>query len=222
MAWFHRLLNVFRSNRLSAEIEREVEFHIADCAETLRTKGLSTEEALYEARRRFGNRGLQQERVREIDIATRLDALLRDLRYAWRSLRRTALVSLFVVITFSLGIGANAAIFSVVNAVLIRPLPYREPDRVVRIYETLKNQPASRDALGGPTFADGRQQARTIESFISFQAAGRDLQPVAGGDLERVAAVNTSANLFSVLGAAPLLGRGYAPSEDGVPVVVLS
>ena len=103
---------------------------------------------MLEARRRFGNRGLQQERVREIDIATRLDALARDLKYAWRSLRRTTLVSVFVVITFALGIGANAAIFSVVNAVLIRPLPYREPDRVGRIYESLKDQPASRDAIG--------------------------------------------------------------------------
>src|SRR5262245_7078859 len=222
MAWFHRLLNVFRSNRLSAEIEREVEFHIADCAETLRTKGLSTEEALYEARRRFGNRGLQQERVREIDIATRLDALARDLKYAWRSLQRTALVSVFVVITFALGIGANAAIFSVVNAVLIRPLPYREPERVVRIYESLKDQPTSRDAIGGPTFNDWREQATTIESFVSYQLAGRDLQTVKGGDIERVAAVNTSANLFTVLGHATLLGRGFATSEDGAPVVVLS
>src|SRR5262249_3784122 len=86
----------------------------------------------------------------------------------------------------------------------------------------VKNQPASRDALGGPTLVDWRQQARTIESFISYQAVGRDLQPVAGGDLERVAAVNTSANLFTVLGAAPLFGRGFTPDEDGAPVVVLS
>src|SRR5689334_13574133 len=129
MAWYHRVLNVIRSNRLSAEIEREVEFHIAERAEELRAQGLSPEAALYEARRRFGNRGLQQERVREIDIATRLDAIARDLKYAWRSLRRTALVSVFVVISFALGIGATAAIFSVVNAVLIRALPYRDPER---------------------------------------------------------------------------------------------
>src|SRR5262249_47709804 len=117
MAWHHRVLNLFRSKQLSAEIAREIEFHIGECAEELRARGLSAEAALDEARRRFGNRSIQQENVREVDIATRLDALLRDLKYAWRSLRRTALVSLFVVITFSLGIGANAAIFSVVNAV---------------------------------------------------------------------------------------------------------
>jgi len=222
MAWYHRLLNLVRSNRLSAEIERELEFHIAERAEELRAQGLSAEEALYEARRRFGNRGLQQERVREIDIATRVDALARDLKYAWRSLRRTALVSVFVVVTFALGIGTNAAIFSVVNAVLIRPLPYREPDRIVRIYESLKDKPTSRDAVGGPTFNDWREQATTIESFISYQLAGRDLQTQKGGEMERVAAVNTSPNLFTALGHAALLGRGFTPSEDGEPVVVLS
>src|SRR6185436_18812252 len=115
-----------------------------------------------------------------------------------------------------------AAMFSVVNAVLIRPLPYRDPDQVVRIYESQKDEPQSRDAIGGPTFTDWREQARTIDGFISYQLAGRDLQTVSGGDMERVAAVNTSANLFAVLGHAPLLGRGFTPGEDGEPVVVLS
>jgi putative ABC transport system permease protein len=222
MAWYHRLLNLVRSNQLSTEIEREIEFHIAERADELRAQGLSAEEALYQARRRFGNRGLQQERVREIDIATRLDAFARDVKYAWRSLRRTTVVSVFVVVTFALGIGATAAIFSVVNAVLIRPLPYRDPDRVVRLYESLKDQPTSRDAVGGPTFTDWREQATTLEGFISYQLAGRDLQVVKGGDMERVSAVNTSANLFTVLGHATLLGRGFSASEDGEPVVVLS
>ena len=163
MAWYHRLLNLVRSDRLSDEIERELEFHIAERTDELRAGGLPADEALYEARRRFGNRGLQQERMREVDIARWLDGLARDLKYAWRSLRRTALVSTFVVITFSLGIGANAAIFSVVSSVLLRPLPYAQPARLVTIGE--RQSDGSAGNVGYATFVDWRERSRSFEEM---------------------------------------------------------
>jgi predicted permease len=151
------------------------------------------------------------------------DLLARDVPYAARTLRRTATVSLLAVVTLALGIGANAAIFSVVNAVLLRPLPYREPDRLVRVFETKKDDPTWTGSVAVPNLNDWREQSRTIEGFVAYEFSGRNLQR--GADVQRVSAVTVSANAFAILGHPPLLGRGFAPGEDAEgrnQVVVLS
>src|SRR5690606_6693761 len=120
-----------RPGRVEREIERELSFHIAERAEELRAAGLGEAEAELRARARFGNPTLQAERLRDLHVVGWLDTLVRDVRYAVRSLLRRPGFAVTVVLTLALAIGANAAVFSVLDAVLLRPLPYPEAERLV-------------------------------------------------------------------------------------------
>ena len=147
--------------------------------------------------------------------------LLTDLRYTARMLRKSPLFTLAVVLTVALGIGANTAIFSVVNAVMLRPLPYQQPDRLVWIAE--KN-----DKLNLPTFAASllnylawKEQSRTVESFAAFGFATFNLTD--SGDPEQLTGGTVTPSLFPLLGIKPVLGRSFADGEDrpGSPRVVM-
>ncbi|HEX5004874.1 MAG TPA: ABC transporter permease, partial [Gemmatimonadales bacterium] len=149
---------------------------------------------------------------------------LGDLRQAARSLRRSPGFALVVVLCLGLGIGANAAIFSVVNAVLLRPLPYRAPDRLVNAYETFYW--AGGDGYGSvsyPNYRDWVAQSRTMESFAASLRAGVVLQ--GPESTERLAANLVTAHYFATLGVTPILGRDVDPGEaqaGGQPVVLLN
>jgi putative ABC transport system permease protein len=133
MSLLRRLWNTFRPARLQRDINRELVFHIAERADELRAEGLSDQEAMRRARIQFGNVTLQAERMRDVDIAGSVDAFLRNLRYACRTLLRTPGFTVTVVLTLALGIGANTAVFSAVNAVLLQPLPFPDGDRLMRL-----------------------------------------------------------------------------------------
>ena len=143
-----------------------------------------------------------------------LGAFALDLRFAWRMLTKNPGFTGIAVLTFALGIGANTAIFSVVNGVLLKPLPYSEPDRLVRLYEK-----ATGDAMGSDrvevapaNYLDWRAQAH---SFAGMAAWGYGMAPLArAGETEQVASAFVSANFFSVLGVQPLHGRVFTIEED--------
>jgi putative ABC transport system permease protein len=148
-----------------------------------------------------------------------IDDLGRDVRFGLRSLRRSPAFAVVAILCLALGIGANAAIFSVLNAVLLRPLPYTDPDRVVRIWESMGDKGTG--SVSVPNFRDWTQQATGFEQLAAWRRTSANLQGT--GESERVEAVQATPNLFSVLGARPRLGRTFvAGQDDREPVAVIS
>ena len=127
MAWYRRFTNLLRSDRHSRDLDREMGFHLAERVDELVASGMPEAEARREARRRFGNRGVMKERTRDIDVLAWLDTLFADLRQAARALRANPGFALVAVLSLGLGIGANTAIFSLINAVMLKSLPVQSP-----------------------------------------------------------------------------------------------
>ncbi len=152
-----------------------------------------------------------------------MDDLSRDVRFALRRLRKSPVFTAVAVLCLALGIGANAAIFSVVDATLLRPLPYSQPERLVRLYETTpQRDPEARESASWPNTRDWAQQLQSLEGLATYVLKGRNLSGPEGAERLRVAEV--SANLFQVLGVAPQLGRGFSPGDDSPgadPMVVV-
>ena len=149
--------------------------------------------------------------------------MVRDLKYALRRLAHHPGFSLVVILTLALGIGANTAIFSIVNGVLLRPLPYPEPDRLVALNHYYGNLDGLEAGLAVPTYRDIRERTRIFESFAVGQGWNANLTGV--GQPERLVGSKTTAEFFRVYGVAPLLGRTFAAGEDHAgreKVVVLS
>src|SRR5688572_5656972 len=135
-----------------------------------------------------------------------MDELSRDVRFALRRLGKNPGFTTVAVLCLALGIGANAAIFSVVNATLLRPLPYAEPERLVRLYETTpQRDPNLRESASWPNVQDWAQQLQGLEGLATYSIKSRSLSGSEGTERLRVAEV--SANLFQVLGVAPRPGR---------------
>src|SRR5262245_12305281 len=136
--------------------------------------------------------------------------LLQDLRYAARMLVKRPGFSLVAIFTLALGIGANTAIFSVVDAVLLKPMPFPEPERLVRLWESF-----ARGGFGSvslPNLKDWREQNSAFTGIAVYQIAGYSLQ--SGDSAERIAAATVSANFIEVMGVQPQLGRGFQNGED--------
>src|SRR5687767_6161665 len=136
--------------------------------------------------------------------------LWQDLRYGIRMLRKSPGFTLAAVLTLALGIGANTAIFSVVNAVLLRPLPYPQPDQIVRVFETSRTMMES--PASPPNFLDWREQNHVFERVAAFQ--GMVLNLVSPDGVEQLSAMRVSADFFPLLRVTPALGRAFLPKED--------
>ena len=140
-----------------------------------------------------------------------MSPLLQDLRYAFRTFTKSPGFALVAIATLALGIGANTAIFSVVDAVLLRPLPFPDPDRLVLLWEKTAELPQMMVAY--PDYLDWREQSRTFDGLAVYNRY-RGLNLTGSGEPERVAAAAVTANFFSTLGVAPAIGRGFLPEED--------
>jgi predicted permease len=149
--------------------------------------------------------------------------ILQDLRYGLRTLRKHPGFTAVAVVALALGIGANTAIFSVVNTVLLRPLPYKDPDRLVMVWEDATKSGYPRDTPSAANYIDWREQNRVFEGMAAV--ADQSFNLTGAGDPERLDGKRASANLFGLLGVEPLLGRGFLPEDDrpgAGRVVVLS
>ena len=151
MAWYHRLRNTMRSERLSGELDRELEFHLAERADELVAAGMSEAEARREARLRFGNPTVQKERTRDRDILPWLESLMADVRYALRSLRASPGFAAVAILSLGLAIGANTAIFSLIDAVMLRSLPVERPEELVRVTTPARSGGWGREETTSPT-----------------------------------------------------------------------
>jgi putative ABC transport system permease protein len=143
---------------------------------------------------------------------SRLESIWQDLRYAARSLARSPGFTAVAVITLALGVGANTAIFAVVNTVMLRPLPYPEPDRLIRIWESNPGKGWPTFSASQPNFLDWRSQLQSFEGLAAQSGTGFTL--TSGGDAEIVRAIAVTADLLPTLGIAPRLGRNFRPDED--------
>src|SRR6185436_14093447 len=139
--------------------------------------------------------------------------MLNDLRYALRALRRSPGFATSAILALALGIGANTAVFSVVYAVLLRPLPYDEPERLVRLSERNVTQGTDNAMVSRGTFLDWRSRTRTLATLAAYSPGGEALWTL-GDRLEVVKTAAVSPELFPMLGAAPILGRGFPPAQD--------
>jgi predicted permease len=217
-----RLSNILRPHRAELELARELESHMVLLEDECRRRGMTPEQARLAARRTLGGLEHTKQLHRDARSFVWLDDARRDLHYTMRTLRRTPGFTAIAVLTLALGVGANTAIFSAVNAILIRQLPYTDPDRVVMIWEdaTAAGFPRNTPAPGNYTEWTRLQRAFTgIAATISASASLTD-----DGVPEQVIGRGVTSNFFQVLGVEPLMGRTFTDPEDraGASVVVIS
>ena len=200
------------------DVDRELAAHLELEAEEHRDRGASDEEAYYAARRMLGSTALVAEDTRAVWHSGFIDGFVRDLRYSARSLRRNAGFTTVAVLTLALGIGANTAIFTAVDALMLRPLPFADADRLVRLYATKDGQPFAGFTASGPSPLNVRDYAATSLSFDGMVAydAWRKNVSFSGADADpeerRVGLVPPT--YFEILGVRPIMGRLFAADEN--------
>src|SRR5499426_869862 len=203
---------MFRVKRTEREMERELRFHLEMETEENMRRGMSPEEARQAALRSFGGVERFKEECRDVKRNRPLETLWQDARFGARVLRRNPGFTLLAVLTLSLGIGANTAIFSVVYGVLLRPLPYQQGGQLV----VLKQQaPLARNNnlnFSVKEIDDYRAQNRTLTDLAEHHSMSFTL--FGGPEPERIQAAVVSANFFELMGVTPLLGRTFAPSDE--------
>jgi len=207
-----RLRAMFRRDRLDHDLDEELRSHLEMRAADNLASGMTPEEARFEAQKRFGNTALLKEDTRKTDIVAWLDEAARDFRHSLRILQRSPGFTAVAVLTLALGIGANTALFSVIDSVLLHPLPYQNPDSLVMVWETNSQHPNPHNTVSPPNFLDW-QTRNTVFSSMAYIFDERD-NLTGNGDPEEVVVQDVSANFFSVLGVAPILGPGFTP-ENG-------
>src|SRR5215471_11531269 len=142
-----------------------------------------------------------------------MQTLLQDLRYGARMLLKNPGFTLIAVFTLALGIGANTAIFSVVNGVLLKPLPYAEPERLVMVYGNFLAMNMTRMTASVPEFLDYKQQTRSFESLGAYDSFSANLTPTENAEPERIEGSSLTPEMFSVLKVAPFKGRVFLPED---------
>ncbi len=220
---YSRLYGLLRKNRIEQEMEDELRFHLRMRTRENIERGMRPDEAEREARRRFGNVGHIKDLGRDIKGGGFMESVLQDLRFGTRMLMKSPGFTLIAVLTLALGIGANTTIFSVVNAVLLRPLPYPEPERLVMASLTNPAQGKSIDHLGMANFLAVRERNQSFEKVTAFSSGSFTF--TGGESPEQVSGAWVSADFFATLRVAPARGRAYH-AEDERPesarVVIIS
>jgi predicted permease len=201
-----------RKGKLDVEMDEEMRAHIEMRTQKNVETGMNPEEARFAALRQFGWTESIKETCREQRGIGWLENLGQDLRFGARQLRKNPGFTAVAVLTLALGIGANTAMFSLVNGVLLKPLPYRDSDRLVSLSENQREQGQDYVNLTAPGFTDWRRQSTVFEDLAAYQPGGFDLTGT--GDPARLSGIRASASLFPLLRVQPELGRGFTQAED--------
>jgi putative ABC transport system permease protein len=214
MSWISRLVNTFRTARVDRDLDDELQFHVEERARDLMTRGLDRDMATEQAIRELGAPLRHREDSRDVMLMPWLESVFQDARYGLRALRRSPGFTAVAAMTLALGVGANTAIFSVVNAVMLRPLPYRNAARLVRLWESNQSIWRGRSSVSIPNFLDWRAQVRAFESLAAVSNAGGSFTTMSGDGAEIVRGANVTAEFLPVLGVMPALGRNFRTDED--------
>ena len=219
---WRRLLFYLRRNRFDCELEEEMRFHLEMKAEETLAAGISPEEARYAARRQFGNQTLLREVSRDMWIFRYLETIAQDLRFCLRTMRKNPGFTAVAVLTLALGIGANTAMFSAADAVLIRPLPYSDAGRLVMIWDDTGQEGESKFFSSPAEWSEWRRHNTVFTDIAASQP--ENLTFSGDGEPEELPSRKVTANLWAVLGVKPLLGRVFTEEEDtrGERVAVIS
>jgi predicted permease len=215
MSWkqhFAKLRGLAGRRRHDEELDEEIRAHLEMEEQENRAAGKSPEEAHYAARRKFGNVFRAEERAREMWRWVWLETLAQDIRFGLRMLVKNPGFTAVAVLTLALGIGGTTAVFSVVEAVVLRPLPYRDPDRLVLVKERIPLVGPDPISVCAPDVIRFQRQNQVFESVAAFVTGQFDLS----GDIEpeRITADRVNSDLFSLLGVQPVVGRTFTADED--------
>ena len=209
-----RMKVLLNRKQLERDLDDELAHHLDLRAQKNREAGMDPEAARYAARRQFGNTALLKERSREMWTFTALETVWQDIRYGARTLRKSPGFTVVAVLTLALGIGANTAIFSYINAWIIKPLPYPQADRLV-VFEShdKKKGWTSERLTSTASFLDFQKQNTSFEQTALW--IGWNFNLTGDGDPALVEGGRVSWNYFDALGVKPMLGRTFTPDEDG-------
>ena len=203
------------------ELNEELQSHLQMASLDRMDRGEGPEAAQRAARRELGNLGLIKEVTREMWGWTSIERLMQDVRYGLRMLVKTPGFTAVAILTLALGIGANTALFSVVNGVLFNPLPYPHPEQLVWIAESKPN--FATGSISFPNFRDWRKNNRSFSAMGAYRPYSYSLTGL--GEAEQLRAVLITSDFFSVLGVNPQIGRSFAPGEDEIgaaPIALIS
>ncbi len=219
MNWFKQL---FSRRRLYDDLSEEIHEHLEEKIEELVASGMPRKEAAAAARREFGNVTLMEEDSRRVWRWPSIEDFFMDVRYGVRMLRKNPGFTAVAVLTLALGIGANTAVFGVVNAVLLRPLPFKQPSRLMMLFEGIPKLGFPKMGFSAPDLAVFERAQKSFESIGVYQNKYFNIS----GDKEpeRLMSARISSSVFPMLGAEPMLGRTFTIGEDapGQNVVILS
>lgn len=186
MNWLKR---IFSRRQIYSDLQEEMQEHIEERAAELAARGMGPEEAIRTARREFGNRTLLEEQGREVWQWTALENLWRDLRFAVRRLRKVPGLALVCVLTLALGLGASIALFTIVRAVLLKPLPFKDPGRLVMLYESShKDSRFSFNEVAGGNFTEWQRDSHSFQQMAFWGGTSRNLSSRGGQLPEEVSA----------------------------------
>jgi len=223
-----RLLMMLRRRRFDADLDEEMRLHRVLREQEQIERGLSAKEAQYAAQRRFGNDLVLREESRDMWGWNGLETLLQDVHHGLRQLRRSPGFTTAAILTLAMGIGTTTALFTVVHSVLLKPLPFKDPARLLRLYEHSNDQFDYNHSAAG-VFAEWKKQSHSFSDLALAGGQEYNLSSAGGQLPEKVGASECSWNLFPMLGVEPALGRNFSavsaatvPSSAGASIWMVS